>query len=451
MTRTAIVSGTLIDGTGRPPAPDMVVLIEGDRIIARFRRGERAVPADASIIDATGSFVLPGLIEGHGHVAVLASLANDGGQLLDSFMEQQITHGVTTIRDTGGPDLAEPFQNLTVGQPHWPRFFGSGPNLDGLPGGPWPGMWKTDDPDEAREMVRREAAGGVAFIKVYAWMKPDVLRAVTDQAHALGLIVAGHVGHATTVEQAVRYGLDALEHVRVGPELLSPDQTAELAALPYRYHDECASFRPWRFIDVAAGVCQDLIGLLAERAVVLTPTLYLTQRLLRPAMPAAAPSPAAPSTDVLRAGLEDEAIARDYTPEDFTWGEIEFARVLEFVGAAHRAGVPLVAGTDAPSADVLPGASLHGELELLVRCGLSPLEAITAATSEPARLLHQQHTLGTVENGKLADIILLSKDPTVDIRHSNSVHTVIKGGQLVWTSAPSRYPHASAALGRGPA
>src|SRR5262249_52936182 len=160
-----------IPGDGRAPIPDSVLLVDEGRIVA-LGDARTPVPADADVIDLAGKFVLPGLTEGHAHVSGFASEAYhpdaDGRfRAAPPLMEDLLTWGVTTVRDTGGPDL-ESTQELKKHGQAWPRFFGSGPNLDGHPGGPWKGMWKTDDPREVRDLVEIEADAGMDFIKVYA-------------------------------------------------------------------------------------------------------------------------------------------------------------------------------------------------------------------------------------------------------------------------------------------
>ena len=410
---------------------DATVLLDGARFSWVGRRHERPVPDDARVIDVTGQWLIPGLVEGHCHVSGFASPAYHPGlgayAAAPPIMDEFVRHGITTVRDTGGPDL-ESMQSLQHHDRPWPRFFGSGPNLDGLPGGPWKGIWKTDDPAEGREFVAREHDGGADFIKVYAWMKAPVMQAVIDESHRRGLRVAAHVGHEVTVEEAVRMGVDALEHVRVGPELLTDDQRAQVAALPPRYHDELASGAAWRFIDPDGPAVERILELLLEHNVYLTPTLVIHQRILH-AAEAAGPLAANADLETAFSQHEDaQGLARDYAEEDIANGRIEFDRICRFVGRAHEAGVRIVAGSDTPSASVFPGAALHEELRLLTGAGLSTRAALAAATVVPAALLGRAHQFGAIRPGLAADFVLLDADPFSDIANVGKVAATWRDG-----------------------
>ena len=161
--------------------------------------------------------------------------------------------GITAVRDTGSPDLDVTFPAFKRGRAGWPRFFGSGPNLDGHPGGPWQGLRSLRTATEARASVRELAEGGVDFVKLYVWMPAELVRAAADEAHRLGLRVAAHVGHVLTVDEALDLGVDAFEHVRIGRELVPPERREELAAVHPRRHDPMASFAAWRYIDPGVG------------------------------------------------------------------------------------------------------------------------------------------------------------------------------------------------------
>ncbi len=437
--RTAITGATVIRGDGRPEIPDGVVLIAGDRITVVGRSADVPIPADARVVDARGQFLLPGFIEAHAHLTSFVSEAYHPGAgefgVVEPVMDALLAHGVTTVRDTGGPDL-ESFQTLRHHTRAWPRVFASGPNLESLPGGPWLGMWKTDDPELAREFVRREAAAGVDFIKIYVFMGPEVLSAVVDEAHRLGLPVAAHVGHALTVEQAVRLGVDALEHVRVGPELLSEDGLAQFRALVPRPLDELASLRFWRWASPESREADRVIELLVDRGIVMTPTLVTMLRLMGiedPALPVRHPASGEPTPELVAAlggHVDGDGTPRSagFSAEDRRLAQLEFDAMSAFLARAVSAGLTVCAGSDSPSLPILPGQSLHDELALLVRSGLTPGQAITAATATPASLLGRSHELGTVDQGKLADLVLLADNPVRDIAASRSIRTVFLGG-----------------------
>ena len=437
MTATAYLGGTVISGTGRDPIPDAVVLISNDRIVNVFRRGEFGVPEDSRVVDISGKTVIPGLIDCHVHVGILVDgkvlPVEDPMEATDRYMRQFIEYGVTTVRDTGGtdPKMRELFRR---GRPEWPRWFGAGRVLDGDP-------WRTiallqpvADAAAAREAVPRLIDEGADFLKVYIELKPEVLRVIVDEAHARGAWVTAHVGHRVTVEEAVRMGVDSLEHVRVGPELVPEADRKAFQGLPERHWDAVVSWASWRFVDPASEQAGRLIDLMAERGVIITPTLVLSQSILRADEPEVLDPPGLdklPQSEWLREEWARTAVPFDYTEDDFRQGKVELARQMEFIGRARRAGIKITAGTDVIMPYVVPGAGLHEELRLLVESGLTPMEALVAATGQAAELIGQQNILGTVEKGKLADMVVLDADPIQDIRNTQKIAQVIKSGRVL--------------------
>ena len=429
-----LVGGTLLDGSRRAPIPDAAVEIRGGRIINVCRRADISSSAP-EVIDISGTWLMPGLIDAHAHVGSLLYnrfAASDPSSITDSFMRAFLDHGITTVRDTGSPDTGERFRLLKAGRPDWPRFFGSGPNLDGPPGGPWPGLTVVNGPDDAVRQTNQLIDAGVDFLKVYVWMPAETVSAVVATAHARGRLVAAHVGNILTVAEAVRLGVDALEHVRVGFELLTEDERRELAALPPRATDYLISFRPWRWVRPDEARVGELIDLLVERDIVITPTLTLSQAVLRPRTPETARSAGTYfMPHEIQAHWEAETDQADFTSEDWAAAPIELERQLEFIGRAHAAGVRIACGTDTPKPDVVPGYSMHEELRLLVRAGLSPADALVAATGRAAELLRQTGEIGTVTKRARADLLVLDADPTANIANTTRIRAVIKDGEVV--------------------
>ncbi|WP_033342725.1 amidohydrolase family protein [Catenuloplanes japonicus] len=427
----AVLAGTLITGDERPPIKNALVLVRDGRITSVGRRAEREIPADMTVVDASDGWVTPGLIEGHAHLTSFASAAYhpdatgpyyDAPPLLDEFAK----HGVTTIRDTGGPELGA-LRTLQTHDRDWPRLFGSGPNLDGLPGGPWKGMWKTDSVAEAVEFVAREADAGVDFIKVYAWMPLDMMAAVVEAAHRRGLRVAAHVGgQLVTARDAVRVGVDALEHIRIGPELLNDDGLSKYAALEQRPRDAMADTRYWRYIDPDGAEADDMIAYLIAHGTYLTPTFAVHEAILRQGIDHShAPAEVTAAINLHRDATSAKPVK---TPEEIALGRVEMAAMLRFVGRAHDAGVRICAGSDTPSGSVTPGLGIHLELELLVEAGLSPLDALRAGTGRTAALLGRAAELGTVTNGCRADLLVLDADPLTDITATRKIRGVFRDG-----------------------
>jgi len=431
----ALAGARVIDGTGKKAMEDTVVLVEGSRIVNVCQREEIGGGGRYQIIDVAGKTIVPGLIDSHVHLGQLPLNrfgVEDPMSLFETFMKMFVAQGVTTVRDTGSPDLDNTFRLLKAGDPLWPRYYGSGPNLDGPPGGPHAGLRVVDTPDEARANTIDLIENGADFAKIYVWMTEEPLRAVVAAAHSRGKKVAAHVGNTLTAEAAVRLGVDALEHIRVGPELLTASQQAEIDRLPRRAHDHLLSFRPWRYIDVGSDRTTALFDLFVERGVHLTPTLVLARgALLNEEAHVRNP----PGIELMAEGVvrhwESKAWIGDFSKEDWTFASREWEQQLAFVGRAHEAGVKIVAGTDMPNPFILPGYGLHEELALLSEAGLSNHEVIRAATFRGAELLDVASDLGTIEKGKLADLVITDGDPASDLAVLREPWAVLKDGQVV--------------------
>jgi imidazolonepropionase-like amidohydrolase len=208
-----------------------------------------------------------------------------------------------------------------------------------------------------------------------------------------------------------------------------------LKALPPRALDPLVSWRPWRFIDPSSEHADRLIDFMAERGVFFTPTLTLARAILKGDVPEVIEPPGIekmPKT--LRDWWKEFAYPSDYTREDFKQAKVELARQMVFVGRAQKGGVKVVAGSDTPNPFVLPGSSLHDELQLLVESGLTPMEALVAATGRASELLGQQNDLGTVAKGRYGDILILDGNPLENIQNIRRVRTVLKSGQVVYST-----------------
>jgi imidazolonepropionase-like amidohydrolase len=425
----AITGGTVIDVRTGIQYPDSTVLIDGERIATVGTL--QHVPETAHVIDATGTWLLPGLMDMHAHTT------GEQHAHKERIHHLYLAYGVTTVRDPGG--------NLTLlrllrdriahGSHSGPRMFFAGPLLDGATP-VWPAMSiMVDTPDRARGAVEFLASQGVDLIKVYNWVPEASLRVILETAHRLGLHVTGHVPRTITMTHAIRLGVDCLEHIRItGRELLPPDEAHRLDPLPVARRETLL----WERFELESEPMQRLIQLVADSRVFFDPTLLVDSALSLDGYAIDAENPA--NADV----PEDvrEVFARAERPPIFDVPEASlesarngFRKRQRLVGMLYEAGARLLAGTDCFGLGKhLPGLGLQNELALLVESGLSPLAALQAATVTAADALGQSDRLGTLEPGKLADIVILEADPLADIENARRVRTVVKAGRVYDTA-----------------
>lgn len=377
----ALVGATVLEDTGRAAVPDATVLVRNGRIEAVGPRAKISIPPDVPTLDVRGKTILPGLWDMHTHVTQI------------EWGPVYLAAGVTTVRDMGNEsELILALRDaLASGKAIGPRLL-----LAGLVDGGGPNAFGTvaaTTPEEGRTVVRRYHDAGFHQMKLYNLLEPDVVAAIADEAHRLGMTVTGHVPTAMTLQQAVAAGMDHIAHLAVRDEPGSEE-------------------------------LRHTVQFLREHGTVLDPTLSWGELLGRStSIPIAAFQPGFPKIPAPLRRLFDSAGNADIEPAD---ARARLERGLRIVGELHRGGVPIVAGTD----EGIPGHSLHREIELYVEAGLTPLEAIEAATIVPARAMRLEKELGTVEVGKRADLVVLDADPLERISNIRAVRYVITDGRM---------------------
>jgi len=386
------------------------VVVRGDRIEQVGPSGKIAIPGGALVIDGTGRTVLPGLWDMHVHVASI-----DGGAHLAA--------GVTSVRD-----LANDTDMILELRAAWDRGERIGPRviLGGIIDGPGPLTGPTkvvvDTEEDAVATVARYADLGYEQIKIYGSLHRDLVPVIIHAAHERHLRVSGHVPGEMTATEAVRAGFDEIQHA----DMLLLDFMRDVAGDTRDTARFTAIGKHAAGIDLQSPEARAFIALLRERGTVVDPTLTLFEWILtsRPGQP----SPR-------YAAVIDRwpiALQRRYRtgglpvdPELDPRFRASFGKMLELVGLLHRAGVPLVVGTD-----TLAGFTLHRELELYVAAGIPAGEALSIATLGAARVMKRERELGTIEPGKLADLVLVDGDPSAQISDIRNTALTMKGGVL---------------------
>ncbi|HEV8600187.1 MAG TPA: amidohydrolase family protein [Gemmatimonadales bacterium] len=413
---------SLIDGRDSVPRPDQTVIVRGNRIVAVSTASAARIPAGARRVDGRGKFLLPGFWDMHVHTVIPRGRA---------LLALYVANGVTGVRDMAGEwdSLRAWRRAITRGTLDGPRIVASGPYLEGGDV-PIPHLL-VRNPAEARAAVDSLAALGVDFIKVHSQLTREVYFAIARRARERGMVFAGHVPRVVGALDASDSGQKSIEHLLAIPAPCTP---AESVALAPRFP-----------VQGALGRCssQDLAPLyarLVRNGTWVTPTFVAQVEV------AGWPGRALPG-DSLAHYLPDTL--RRYVAQIFPMpdsvppgadavGRAMFAKRLAQLAAMRRAGVGVLVGTDAPLRNSPPGFGLHEELQLLVRAGLSPFEVLRAATFEPARYLGALDSLGTVAEGKLADLVLLEANPLDDIRNTRRIAVVVANGRLRYPASPPR-------------
>lgn len=393
-----ITDVTVIDGSGSPPRENASILVRGNRIARVGRAEEITVPDGVPVYDGQGEYVIPGLWDMHTH-ALWEPFVTDG------FLRLFLVNGVTGIRDMGG--TLEVLQAVRPGggadSPLNPRIVASGPWLNEFVIDPRAGI-AVETADAAREAVASFARAGVDFVKVYLHLPRAVFLAILDEARNRGLPVAGHVPVEISSEEASELGMRSIEHMR----------------------SEIGGFCE----EVGNAKCEDLFSVFRRNGTWQTPTLLVRgNRALLDAESFGKDASLRYAPRGLRAEWEATRQGR-LERESFEEPRRRFAAERELAGRLYRAGVAILAGSDAGELYSLAGFSIHDELALLVEAGLSPGEALHAATLGPAEYLAATDSLGTVAEGKLADLVLLEGNPLEDIRKTRTIRAVVRDGRL---------------------
>ena len=394
-----IRNGTVIDGTGAEPIPDGIVIIQGGRILDVGRKADVAVPSEAQIIDAEGGAILPGMIDSHVH-------STWSPQIRRQFLEL----GVTSVCDLGSPIARmDDFEQDTWDGDPVARGFRAGPIVT-APGGLPDAVLHADlnyevgTPEAARSGVADLVSRGADVIKVYLQPTADnkpypmldeaVLKAIVAEAHTRDFIVRAHVTRLSLVPMALDCGVDVIEHV---PE---PALTEEGIMRELEDSDDPLA----DLFDLYVVAEYDtLLPRIATQGVIMVPTM---------------------------ARLVDE---RYESPETVPGQRVLIDGLLEIVRRFHSAGGVIALGTDYnPSAVGLQPDLFLRETEFLHAAGLTPMEVIEAATKHAARVCGHGEELGTIEAGKLADVIIVDGDPTTDLGALESVVIVVKGGEVAY-------------------
>ncbi len=387
----AIVGATLIDGTGGPVVSDSVVVVRGKRIVAVGKRDAVKVPPGADVFDAKGLTLVPGLIDSHFHI--------DGDDPLPALY---LSHGVTSVRDPG--QWIEAYDAARKASAPVPRLFLCGPHLDSPPPAYPTDSYIVRDPEETRLAVNRFVDDGASAIKVYFRLPLALMKVAIDMAHARGVPVMGHL-EIVDARDAIRAGIDGIEHATSFGTALLPLRDAEKyrqAVLADNNARREGRYQVWNAINLNTPQAAALFKLIVDRGVVVSPTLAVFER---------------------QRGDKDTTDVHVHA----------FQQMEAFVRLANKAGAKIVVGSHSDVPHAKRGWAYQRELELLVQSGLTPMQALVAGTMQNARYFHVADRVGSIEAGKLADLVLVDGDPLQNISNMRRIKRVMLNG--VWERA----------------
>jgi imidazolonepropionase-like amidohydrolase len=400
---TAIVGARLIDATRPRPIDDSVVIVQGDRIHVAEPRARVRIPQGATIVDAKGKFLIPGLVDAHCHI-------NQPPEDMKRYWIAQLRWGVTTMRAAGNdkPDRVPLFRETRNGTLLAPRSYTAGQGFS--VSGPYEGapVFRPKTPDEARANVQSLKAQNVDFLKI--WMTnpkfpPEVITAIVDEANKQAIPVVAHVTDVASLRQLADQGVTDFLHTPndqpVTPELIAYAKSKRLSFAPTLANSEARWFYYEHPEILNMPILQD--ALYPRGRQMLADAARREQTLSAPDLP-----------------QRKERLEAAYP----------------FIKAMSDAGVRIVTGTDcgAEASQITPfGHATHREMQMYVEAGMSPLTAIRAATLDAARVLTRSEDpeYGSIRAGKIADLVLLDADPSLDINNSIKINRVMRAGRWV--------------------
>jgi imidazolonepropionase-like amidohydrolase len=408
---------TVIDCTGNAPQPRMSLLISGGKIIAIKPASKLTPPENTEILDGRGKFLIPGLWNMHVH---LGNYENGKKELAG-----HLAQGVTGVRDMGSPldDILRLRKETSDGTIVGPSMVVAGPIVQGPLPFQMPLFIAVKDATSARQTVDMLHSRGVDFIKVQDAIPNDIYVAVAEQSRKDNIPYAGHIAPTVLSEEASDLGQRSIEHLGGrfwGLLVASSKDEAELHTEEVQMYSEILAaldqHKPPSPTNMRSAFTQRLVESYdPDRAAALMTRFKHNDTWQCPTLVA---------LHTLWADGETT-----YSPEDLRWADRLLARESAFIPMMQKYGIGLLAGTDLPPG--AKGGTIHDELAALVDAGLTPLQALQTATINPAKFLNKSGTLGSIETGKIANLVLLDADPLADIHSTQRISAVILKGRIV--------------------
>jgi imidazolonepropionase-like amidohydrolase len=415
----ALVGATVIDGSGRAPLTNAVVIIRGTHIDTIVPAEGFKVPRRMQVVDLTGKWIIPGLIDAHAHVSRWA-------------LRRYLAYGVTSVRDLhGNMDSILPLRrDVNLNSIAGPRIYAAGAMIDGVPP-TYPDAFAVRDQRQARRAVDSLVQAGADLVKLYTRIDPELMRAITDEARTFQMRVAAHLG-LTDAVTAANLGVRSIEHLSGVPEAASSTPEVLYAAHRAGFFKGWTAFeKSWATLDSTA--LQRVADALVARRVILVPTLVLHEtyaNLDDPATYTDSALKAVPRPEIERWNTADMIQRAGWTRADFEAFRASRPKQDLFLRLFYMGRGIIATGTDASNQQIVPGESEHRELQLLVRAGIPPEDALLAATRNAALLIGAD-SIGTLAPGRVADLLVLTRNPFENIENTRSIQYVMARGNLM--------------------
>jgi imidazolonepropionase-like amidohydrolase len=403
----AFVNVNVIPMTSETVLPGRTVIVSGGKITAIGEVGETPLPDDAQVIDGTDRYLLPGLVEMHGHVPG----TNDGS--LQRVLGLYVANGITTVRGMlGRPAHLDLRRQLLDGDILGPRLITSGPSFNGR---------SVASPGQARQMVREQHAAGYDFLKVHPGLNLAEFDAIASTATELGIPFAGHVPEDVGLSRALQAGIATIDHLDGYMAALTPATTDTSGGFG-------GFFGVFLANQVDAGKIREIAAETASAGVWNVPTQSLFEHVVSDL------SPDRMADWPEMRYMPAETVARWVQYKEDLMSDAQYSAQVaeraielrqELIRALRDEGAGLLLGSDAPQIFNVPGFSLHRELRFLVAAGLSPYEALASGTVNPAKFFGDGDTRGRIEPGYSADLLLVDANPLEDIGNTRRVHGVM--------------------------
>lgn len=421
---------TIIDGTESKPKTNTTIIIQNEKII-KINPDSKPVNSQGSrVINGQGLFLIPGLFDVHAHVTFLRNPRNFSGydrQTSEQVLKILLAHGITTIRNPGAPSIASlKFKDdVKAKSILGPDIFTAGEIIN---------FGKSKNENDIRKEVSRQAVLGVDYIKLYSRVRPELLKAAVEEAHKYDIKVIGHLGNTTPTIAALS-GIDGISHGVSWSVDLLPEPKREQYKRQRRHKGYMLARLDWLdWLDINGPEINEMIHTIALKEIPIAPTLIAYATKFFGNSPTYINRPELKLTPKPILESWKNALP-NWKEKDFQRSKMLWQKMLDLIKKYHDSGILLMAGSDLPNPWVIPGVSLHDELELLVNAGISPHEVIQIATKNSAEGLGILSDVGTIETGKNANLLILGGNPLTNIKNTRDIRYIILNGEIYTPSA----------------